>query len=353
MTITRLFEWGFGCDGSNSHLMEPTGVISANVSSNMVCEADTIFGRRYGAQRFSTSEYLYHAVATPTRQLRLGTWAFHQDNWTFAATTTTLINLRDGSNNSLVSIKQTASTTDSVSVYTASTNRGSAVCWTGLTARGKHWGLDLKIDSSAGWVAFYADGVRKVLFEGNTGNADIAYVDVGIVDNPATNSDKAYFAHVYCDDTTGEASYAPVPSLRFDWVAYSADGNYKDFTPSSGTDHKALIDEVPSNLTDYNAATAADKIDSFTHAAYTVPVGGTIQAALPGVIALKSDAAIGSQIAGFARLATTDVGGTQMDLGTGYKWLRSRMTTKPGGGAWTGTDFNNAEFGYKSGGAFS
>jgi hypothetical protein len=57
----------------------------------------------------------------------------------------------------------------------------------------------------------------------------------------------------------------------------TADGNMKQFTPSSGISHFALVDETPCNgTTDYNSTTVAGNRDAYTVSITSVPDGAAI-----------------------------------------------------------------------------
>ena len=59
----------------------------------------------------------------------------------------------------------------------------------------------------------------------------------------------------------------------------TANGNYTQWTPSTGTNHAANVDETPCNgLTDYNSTTVAGNRDSYTVDISSVPNGATITA---------------------------------------------------------------------------
>lgn len=56
-----------------------------------------------------------------------------------------------------------------------------------------------------------------------------------------------------------------------------ADGNYTQWTPSTGTSHFALVDETPCNgTTDYNSTTVVGRRDSYAVSTTSVPNGATI-----------------------------------------------------------------------------
>jgi hypothetical protein len=56
----------------------------------------------------------------------------------------------------------------------------------------------------------------------------------------------------------------------------SSDGNYTQWTPSTGTSHFALVDETPCNTTDFNSTTVVGNRDSYGVSLSSVPNGATI-----------------------------------------------------------------------------
>jgi hypothetical protein len=56
----------------------------------------------------------------------------------------------------------------------------------------------------------------------------------------------------------------------------TADGTFKQWTPSTGTSHFALVDETACNTTDYNSTNTAGNRDSYSIDISSIPAGSQI-----------------------------------------------------------------------------
>jgi hypothetical protein len=119
-------------------------------------------------------------------------------------------------------------------------------------------------------------------------------------------------------------------------------GTHQEWTPSSGTDHGAMVDEtVPDGDTTYNAATAAAK-DSYQHTALTLT--GTLQGVQVNPYWRKTDAGACTART-LARVGGTTYSGTTQSPLTTYSIMPEVLEVNPAGGEWTAASFNAAEFG--------
>jgi hypothetical protein len=218
----------------------------------------------------------------------------------------------------------------------------------------KHFGIDAKIDPSAGWFDVYLNGASTPVMSwtGNTGS------------NPITSIRLTGWAHlvlsgtvwlddVYVDDTTGESSGTPPPIIRFYPLTMDGNGNYAQWVGSDAdsTDNYLHVDEVPSSTADYVESDAADEFDSYTMTGITLDTGQTINAVIPAVDVMRAGTT--EEIALGTRLSSTDlIGSDQEPPGAAHQILSERQTTKPGGGAWTESDVNSAELVIKSRGSY-
>ena len=216
----------------------------------------------------------------------------------------------------------------------------------------QHIGIDLKIDSSAGWMKLYVDGVEKLSFTGNTGNADI--LDFAVGNGAASGSGVIfYFDDLYVDDTTGEGAAAAPPILRFYYTTPNADGNYSQWDGSDGNqvNNYLLVDEIPPNSdTDYVETNVVDEFDSYNMTTITLEAGQQVEAVIPIVFMKRAGST--EEIALGTRLSGTDAVGSDQAPGTSYDTLWERQTTKPGGGAWGQSDINSFEALVKSRGSY-
>jgi len=219
-----------------------------------------------------------------------------------------------------------------------------------------HIGLDVKIDSSAGWVKLYVDGTEKLTFAGNTGNSDIEAIRIGT--NDAGYGTDWYFDDIYVDDLAGEGAAAVVPDLRFEFLTPDGNGNYADWDGSDGNqvDNFEQVDEQPHDSdTTYNEAQAADEQDSYTLTTHAVTAGWQINAVIPTAVAKKTNAGVGTLLQMFLRVGSDDDLGDagEQALGTSYSLVWDRHIVAPDAGAWTQADLDALEVGIEGEGAFS
>lgn len=122
-------------------------------------------------------------------------------------------------------------------------------------------------------------------------------------------------------------------------------GDHAGLTPSSGSDHGALVDEsAPNSDTDYNASA------SVAEDTYNFPImtsSGAPAAVQVLLYARKSDSATKSA-APVVRHSGTDYDGTTVALGETYVYVRQAYDTNPGTGiGWTSHDINTLQVGLK------
>jgi hypothetical protein len=119
------------------------------------------------------------------------------------------------------------------------------------------------------------------------------------------------------------------------WVG--SDGN--------STDNYLLVDEAaPNDDTDYvTSATVGDK-DTYAYSNLT-PGSGSVYAVQIAAWARKTDVAE-RKIATIAR-TTSEQDSADRTLATTYTYYLDVRNTRPGGGAWSISDVNGAEFGVK------
>jgi len=340
MTITRLWQAGFESNGTSSHTGEFSAVTGGTVSSTYA---------KSGTYSFRTSITDHGDVIVNTSQLRTG---FHARGFKLISNSypASIVACRTATAN-LVAFK--VKNTSTLALVIGTTEQVT-FAFASPTTEFKHFGLDVKIDASAGWAVAYIDGIEVMRYEGNTGNAAIVNVRYGEATDGFGN-DYTYYDDCLIDDTTGEAAAAPVPDRRFYPLTPNGNGTYSEGAGSDGnsTDNYLLVDDRPHNSdTDYVVLSAADQRETYAMTTATLPTGFTFAALIPYVYARKTDAEVATQLALLLRGGSTDAEGTAQNLATSYAWLWERFTTKPGGGAWTQSDIDAIEAGYQGEGTF-
>jgi hypothetical protein len=128
-------------------------------------------------------------------------------------------------------------------------------------------------------------------------------------------------------------------------VASSGNGGNTDWSPSTGSDHGALVDENPPNESDYNQSGTAGQRDTYNFAA--VGVSGTVKA-LQTLRYIKAEAAGVRSVAPVIRISSTNYDGTTQALGSDWTYHREIYRQNPATtAAWTISGIDGAEFGAK------
>lgn len=137
-----------------------------------------------------------------------------------------------------------------------------------------------------------------------------------------------------------------IEALRPQTDAVAA-GTNAGLTPSTGTDHGALVDEAsPNSDTDYNAGATAGVKDTYNYP--SMVNAGTIYGVQACLHARKVDN-VGKTIAPVVRSGGTDYDGTTVDVGDGWHYYCQMYALDPATGvAWTSGGVNAVEVGMKT-----
>lgn len=158
---------------------------------------------------------------------------------------------------------------------------------------------------------------------------------------------------IYVCDGTGPAPYnAFLGDTRVEVLMPQTDavaaGSNAGLTPSTGTDHGALVDEAPTENddTDYNAGATAGVKDTYNYP--SMASTGTILAVQPVSFARKADVAP-KQIKNVLRHSGVDYdGATAWPLGVYWTYFPEIYVQNPGtSAAWTTSDVNAVQAGIK------
>jgi hypothetical protein len=224
----------------------------------------------------------------------------------------------------------------------------------GNTESWKHIVIDLKINSSSGYVGVWKDGDQITNTTSiNTGSGTVNNIAFGHFGG--SGDTPTYWDDIYIDDMTGETTPTIGPILRFYPLTPNGNGNYAQFDGSDGNsvDNYLLVDERPPGTSDYVQTNVVDEYDSYQLTSYTLATGETVEAIIPIIYGIRYGNS--EQIALGTRYSSTDLIGSDQNLATSYtlgtyRW--ERQTTKPGGGAWDQTSMDGAELVIKSRGSY-
>jgi hypothetical protein len=154
-------------------------------------------------------------------------------------------------------------------------------------------------------------------------------------------------AYQYVDDVTwGTGGY--FGDVRYDILMPNADTADEDWTPSTGADSYALVDEKPASDSDYlSSYTAADRtILGFADGSWT---DKTIVVAIPSVRIWKEAGTSQTCKLITKSGATTDVESTGQALGTTAGYIFRVDEVDPNtSSAWTTTNLDAAQFGFET-----
>ncbi len=126
-------------------------------------------------------------------------------------------------------------------------------------------------------------------------------------------------------------------------VSSTGDGSVAQFTPSTGTDNGAMVDDsTPDDDTTYNASTTIGFIDTYNFAA--VGYTGTVKG-----VGIRNDCKADSGVAGIrnvSRISSTNYFSSAIALTSSYTICINIQELSPAtAGAWTVSEIDGAEFG--------
>lgn len=211
--------------------------------------------------------------------------------------------------------------------------------------------LKVFINASTGTVDVRRNGVSEIALTSqntkNTTNATANAVRLG--GDVGGGGVYASFDDFYmCDGSGASPTDTFLGDVRVETLLPSGDGNSSQLVGSDGNsiNNSLLVDEVaPNDDTDYvESSTVSDK-DTYAFGNLTSTTGTVFGVqVLPW--AKKTDAGTRS-IVSVARLSGTEVDSATKTLSSSYSYLPDVREAKPGGGVWTISDVNSAEFGVK------
>lgn len=247
---------------------------------------------------------------------------------------------------------------ETLRLYVRGVEIDSIVASTGNFADVDTWrtvALICYIDPTDGWASFYIDGILRMSYSGDTGSSPIVGMFYGGRYRPGAAGWAAscYGDDFYVDTSDGSEPDEAPPPLRFLWSAANGNGPSNDFDGSDGdsTDNYLLVDDAPPDGdTTFVYTSTVSEIEMYATANIAVPVGYTLQAAIPTALAKRSS--VTEQIRMKAHDGATYKNGADQDLLTAYDPVWERMTVQPDNSEWNETDFNACTFGFESRGTF-
>lgn len=155
---------------------------------------------------------------------------------------------------------------------------------------------------------------------------------------------------LYVCNALGSVNTSFLGDCRVDYLPPVGDGTYRAWTPSSGTSHFALVDEVPPNDdTDYLGSVTAGDRDTQTFPTLPAMPNPVVRGVQHTVCARKDDA--GTRLIRNLLLsgASTQVGSTAHTLALSYVTYQQLYESDPATGtAWTTAAVNAVEAGVEN-----
>ena len=234
------------------------------------------------------------------------------------------------------------------------TRNGTTILGPGTTflIAGVSYYLEFKVtiaNSPNGVAEAKIDGVTEIssstLDTQNTANATANQIRLG----PGAGGGFDYYLDdFYVCDGTGGVNDDFLGDTRVQTIFPDANGNSSQLVGSDGnsTDNYLLVDETTPNTADYvESSTVGDK-DTYNYGSLT-PTTGAVYGVQILPYAAKTDAGVRSIQAIARHSATEEDTGADMVLSTTVRYFMDVRDTKPGGGSWSISDVNAAEFGVK------
>lgn len=230
------------------------------------------------------------------------------------------------------------------------TNSAGTVIATGTTTINVStwYYVELKgfVNGASGTCELQLNGVSEIA--STVGNFGSTNVDNILLNKPAAFSSAAHFLFddIYVSDAT-----TFLGDRHVETIFPTADGNYTQWTPDTGTAHFSRVNEnsgtYPDGDTSYVSDATVGHRDSYTMGDLSV-LSGSIAAVQSVMYARKDDAAT-RQIAAFIRRSSADYDGATATLATTYAFYTEIRETDPStSAAWDISGVNAAELGVKT-----
>lgn len=206
-----------------------------------------------------------------------------------------------------------------------------------------------KVDDTTGRAVVKIDGTTVMDYTGDTRNGGTSTLIDGIRVQLSNNNGNGFCDFVLCDQTGTINNTYPGDIACIRRVPDS-NGTYSEFVGSDGNqlDNYQLVDETPSNATDYTYATDPGKKDS-----YGIQDLPAATISVLGVRAVAKTAKSGAGTAGMSvmlRENSVETFSSSVPLSTSFTWQADTVReVKPSDSEeWEISDVNNLEIGVRS-----
>lgn len=341
--------------------MQSFGVATSNTTTRGMFDggasatySETSGRRGGGCLMLSHGAYVYKNLSSSEQELIIG-FAYNRQTGSQAWT---LVEFTEGTN-SHIFLRMNSDFT--LSVVKGGT--GTVLGTSSRTIIANEWvfiELRAKISTTLGSFDLRMNGVTQASGSDlNTRNASSSVDAINrIYLGAGANSDTSYISRRLCDlylnNTTvvsGSSCHTFLGPIRVEYLPAAAEGFYKQFTPSTGTNRAATVDDTGILTSDNNYSSTAGQMDTYTLATLPAIAGGSV------VYAVAQKAVIAKTDAGYldAALMLRD-GSTSTDLvsstvvqpNTTDTFFTQTYELNPFTTVgWTGTDIANLQTGVK------
>jgi hypothetical protein len=163
------------------------------------------------------------------------------------------------------------------------------------------------------------------------------------------SGEKFYFDDLYFCDGTGTIRNSFLGPCKVETLLPQTDavaaGSNAGLTPSTGTDHGALVDENPPNTTDYNSSPTVGLKDTYNYP--SLALTGTVLGVQTDLYVAKSDA-VARQVCAVVRAGGVDYDGANVSPLTTFSYFSEVRAQNPNTSAdWTNSDLASLQAGMK------
>lgn len=306
----------------------------------VVAGRNTGLTRNLAFRQTSTFSYFYVQVAMGNDSFVFGS-ALKFDG---SVVNSDLVVFATGTNAEQLVLRSNAS--GELFIDRATTNLGST---TGLGLIGdQYYYIEVvatMTDGATGTVEVWVDGVKKIDLS-SVQTRNVSGENVSLIELVAASG-----GHVWDDcyflDTTGTDQTTRIGDPIIETVIPDANGTTNNFTASPAVSNYLNVDEATTDDdTTYNHSSTATDKELYGMSALEGNIG-TIYAVMARSNVRKVDAGT-RLIKNVARSSATEVDGTEYSIGAAYGFRDHIYENDPnGGGAWTESSVNAAEFGIK------
>lgn len=206
------------------------------------------------------------------------------------------------------------------------------------------------VHDTTGSYALRIDGAPEV----SGSSADTRNGLTGVISEFFLNSSQAaspsfYYDDLYVCDGTGAIRNDFLGPVKVETLYPQTDavaaGSHAGLTPSTGTDHGALVDEVPPSSSDYNGSPTVGAMDTYHYPSPALT--GAVLGIQTNLYVFKSDAAV-RQVCAVVRAGGVDHDGASVAPGTTSTYRSEVRAQNPTTGVdWTLANLATIEAGMK------